>query len=260
MTTIIRYLNKKAQGIVEYALLLAFIVGLGMMLNGANLSGAVKGTFDSVASVLASFTGGENGNNYASALATWGTWERNKLHDYGEQGANKSTWGNYLNGVDTGTDIINNDERLAADYAGLENIANNLIGKQKSDLPQLLNYSSLKDNDYKNSVQLFTYGDRWESANTVYFRNVRASPEWLSGDYSSVSSSYASDYNGKNQNTRYFYSNGMIEPNGKETTFKSSYTFDKYNANGSIPNDAKVTSVRIWAERNGQTVLDKTYP
>jgi Flp pilus assembly pilin Flp len=48
--------KQKGQGIVEYALLLAFIVGIAMMLNGANLSGAVKDTFDSVANLL----GGES--------------------------------------------------------------------------------------------------------------------------------------------------------------------------------------------------------
>ena len=45
--------KQKGQGIVEYALLLAFVVGIGMMLNGANLGGAVKDTFDKVATFLA---------------------------------------------------------------------------------------------------------------------------------------------------------------------------------------------------------------
>ena len=48
--------HKKGQGIVEYALLLAFIVGIAMMLNGTNLGSAVKGVFDDVALVL---SGGE---------------------------------------------------------------------------------------------------------------------------------------------------------------------------------------------------------
>jgi len=48
--------KQKGQGIVEYALLLAFVVGIAMMLNGANLGDAVKGTFDSVANLL----GGES--------------------------------------------------------------------------------------------------------------------------------------------------------------------------------------------------------
>ncbi|MBQ6744028.1 MAG: hypothetical protein IJR05_04670 [Acidaminococcaceae bacterium] len=49
-------LRQKGQGIVEYALLLAFIVGIAMMLNGVGLKDAVVGVFDDVAEVLA---GGE---------------------------------------------------------------------------------------------------------------------------------------------------------------------------------------------------------
>ena len=56
MVEIRYYLNKRGQGIVEYALLLAFIVGIAMMLNGTNLGSAVKGVFDDVALVL---SGGE---------------------------------------------------------------------------------------------------------------------------------------------------------------------------------------------------------
>ena len=44
--------KKKGQGIVEYALLLAFIVGIAMMLNGSNLGSAVNDMFDEVALVL----------------------------------------------------------------------------------------------------------------------------------------------------------------------------------------------------------------
>ena len=54
---IVKYFKRqKGQGIVEYALLLAFIVGIAMMLNGSNLGGAVKGVFDDVAEVIANFT------------------------------------------------------------------------------------------------------------------------------------------------------------------------------------------------------------
>lgn len=59
LVNISKSLKQKGQGIVEYAILLAFIVGLAMMLNGTNLGGAVKGTFDSVADLLASFNGGK---------------------------------------------------------------------------------------------------------------------------------------------------------------------------------------------------------
>ena len=45
--------KQKAQGIVEYALLLAFVVGIAMMLSGADLGDAITGVFDNVANVLA---------------------------------------------------------------------------------------------------------------------------------------------------------------------------------------------------------------
>ena len=57
LTTIRNMLKEKGQGIVEYALILAFVVGIAMMLNGANLGGAVKDTFDKVAAIL---NGGDN--------------------------------------------------------------------------------------------------------------------------------------------------------------------------------------------------------
>lgn len=53
MTAMRNYLNKKGQGIVEYALLLAFIVGIAVALQGVGLKDAVVGVFDDVAMVLA---------------------------------------------------------------------------------------------------------------------------------------------------------------------------------------------------------------
>lgn len=44
--------KEKGQGIIEYALILAFVVGIGMMLSGSNLGGSVKSVFDDVANVL----------------------------------------------------------------------------------------------------------------------------------------------------------------------------------------------------------------
>ena len=54
MVKAVSYLKQKqkGQGIVEYALLLAFVVGIAMMLNGANLGSAIKGVYEDVANVL----------------------------------------------------------------------------------------------------------------------------------------------------------------------------------------------------------------
>ena len=97
--------KQKGQGIVEYALLLAFIVGLAMMLNGANLGGAVKDTFDKVVAVLG---GSENKQlTYAEALSKWGKAEDSAFTD------------------------DNAAERLLADQQALANIANFFIDKDK---------------------------------------------------------------------------------------------------------------------------------
>ena len=54
MVKAVSYLKQKqkGQGIVEYALLLAFVVGIAMMLNGVNLGSAIKGVYEDVANVL----------------------------------------------------------------------------------------------------------------------------------------------------------------------------------------------------------------
>lgn len=48
-----RYLSQKAQGIVEYALILAFVVVLAVVLSGSDgLSGAISGIFTKTAEQL----------------------------------------------------------------------------------------------------------------------------------------------------------------------------------------------------------------
>ncbi len=44
--------NNKGQGIVEYALLLAFIVGIGLMMNGTSLGEAINSVFDGTSSSM----------------------------------------------------------------------------------------------------------------------------------------------------------------------------------------------------------------
>ncbi len=49
-----RYLSQKAQGIVEYALILAFVVVLAIVLtNSGGLSGAIKNVFNDTANQVA---------------------------------------------------------------------------------------------------------------------------------------------------------------------------------------------------------------
>lgn len=102
-------IKQKAQGIVEYALLLAFVVGIAMMLNGANLDGAVKETFDKVAVALGMKRG------YASALEKWGKIPRSEL-----------------------LSDETKDERIKADQEALANIGEFFLGMKKDDVKNLL--------------------------------------------------------------------------------------------------------------------------
>ena len=106
--------KRKGQGIVEYALLLAFVVGIAMMLNGANLGSAIKGVFDDVVIAL-------EGNKYAPYFKNW--------HD------KTSAW--LLENADEG-------ERLQADQEGLARIARAFIGLDENGVKDLIKTLSAK--------------------------------------------------------------------------------------------------------------------
>lgn len=93
--------KNKGQGIVEYALILAFVVGIGMMLNGADLGGAVEGVFNKVSVAL----------------------------------LGKTDWGHMDTG---GFNDSNSAERLSADQQALLNLANYFMGKTKGEIKDLL--------------------------------------------------------------------------------------------------------------------------
>lgn len=57
----VRYVNEKAQGLVEYALLLAFVVVVGAAIAGGddNIASHVKSIFDKVKGIVANADAGE---------------------------------------------------------------------------------------------------------------------------------------------------------------------------------------------------------
>lgn len=58
----VRYLNQKGQGMVEYALILAFVVGIAAYLTGNDGIGkAMESTFQSVTNALNGSSGGNAG-------------------------------------------------------------------------------------------------------------------------------------------------------------------------------------------------------
>ena len=113
--------KQKGQGIVEYALLLAFIVAIAMMLNGSNIGGAVKGVFDGVSDVLA-------GEEQAVAAKDWG----------------------HMN-PDTDFNDANQAERLKVDQKALENFASFFLDKTEAQVKALLSGVNNNNNGSNNS-------------------------------------------------------------------------------------------------------------
>lgn len=238
LTTFDKIKHKKGQGIVEYALLLAFIVGIAIMLNGADLGGALKGTFDKVASAI----GGETKENaYVAGFKKWSSMKK--------------------------SDLENEDAaaRLAADQAALDNIAKTLYkltrdqvaGLTGQDIKEGRNNTffygttsgtndGTKGDEYgdnKFSTLLLNYYDS-DSANTTGI-NLNYKPEvylntgWLQGT-NGADNSNKSQWTSTNTSTRYFYSDGMIH---------NDYG-SQVRAQFHVGSDGKVDSVRVFAVQN----------
>lgn len=212
-------MKQKGQGIVEYALLLAFIVGIAIMLNGGGLKDAVVGVFDDVAWVL------KGDKSYSDYFHAWRTMSLADL-------ANKD-----------------NAERIKADQEGLEVIAQAFLGLDENGVKELMNKLSGSAGNYgnANAVGLNNYaeGDGGYSGVMIPLSyNTKTPTETLDGttgyiwldannnqntvkllasdanayDKTDQSSPY---YNSGGANTsstdRIFYSNDMISNNGQRS-------------------------------------------
>ncbi len=72
---VMRYLEQKAQGMVEYALILAFVVGVAVALTSSTgIKGAIETTFGNVTKTLndANGTSGSGGSGGGSAGGSTG--------------------------------------------------------------------------------------------------------------------------------------------------------------------------------------------
>ena len=236
MIKISKYLKQKGQGIVEYAILLAFILGIAVFLQSGGLKDSVVGVFDKAAAVLA---GGENpkSNAYTSALEQWGT----------------ASWDDLTNAKQS--------ERIAADLEGLTNIAGFFNSLDMS-------FTDLAGNNTDNSSYL---GEKW-SSRTDLGNNPDKMVEgsvvfnyWGSGDnatsLSQIRSHSAIDWMQQNYNTsystpnylgssgresmseRYFFSNEMnANTGGNEKEVRVAFTKDS---------SGKVTGTKVWVSQKG---------
>ena len=237
MIKIFNHLKQKGQGIVEYAILLAFIVGIAMMLNGANLSSAVKDVFDDVATVLA---GGKE-SQYASALTKWGNMSTSDLHD------------------------ADPNERLAADKEGLANAAEFFLGKE---IENLANYGfSFNDNDLNKLkrgeaiVALHYWPDDSTDSLSSYTKSGEKMLELMQGS-SIDSGTYVRTHSnlhwldkGVYSNQRYFFSEPMIEKSGNQRQLKVQL-LSEVNSEGKHV----ITSAKVWASQHQNNDNDPNNP
>ena len=100
--------KQKGQGIVEYALLLAFILAIAIAMQGSGIDTAISNTFTRVAQALGVETEQDR----------WASMDSDTL---------KST--------------VSNEDRLAADVAYLNSIKTKLLGKSQSELQAMLGTS-----------------------------------------------------------------------------------------------------------------------
>ena len=181
MLTKVRTLVKqKGQGIVEYTLLLAFVVGIAMMLNGANLGSAVKDTFDKVASVLGEVKdyADSGAKDYAYALKNWSKLSQEDLKK------------------------ISNDDRVLADQEALGNIGEFFVGMKRSELTNYLKINNPKNSPLTHLREENDFGTDDGNGNLSYNWNYSSDNRYLF-------SNYAVTNKGTDKDDKVNYGNGI---------------------------------------------------
>ena len=234
MTAIRNYLDKKGQGIVEYAVLLAFVVALAMMLNAGGLKDSVVAVFDDVADFLA----------YRTYTEYYGDWHNLSKADLYQ---------------------VSNAKRLKADQEGLQALVQNLIGLSAEDalteLQKLMSGAKADDvnpnadGDSK-ALTLLTYWGHYDGdASTPYITlghdTQMDAVGYITNGQATTYAQNAADNILKKDRTvsgdRIFFSNGMTgDTNQRTITAQLHYT------------DGKVSSVSVAAHNGnaGSAVAD----
>lgn len=263
MVQIRQYLNRKGQGIVEYAVLLALIVGIAVFLNDGSIGEGVQGSFDNI---VALFKGEDVQGQGQSGYVAWNKRGKNQLHNY-----------------ETGEDLVPDAERVAADQAALINIAEFFMGKTRATVKSVI---SGQDGNNSDGVVLLDYKD-WTEEGSYTDGNIKtglsdytqynSTPtdrtnqriyNWMQGDYGTVvgntidDSSYHSEYN-YDPNNRYLVSNAMINPNSATPNSNAKWIDNRtvrvaltYEGSG---NSATVKEARVYVTRGERTQPNSGY-
>lgn len=243
----------KGQGIIEYAILLAFIVGIAMMLNGADLGGTVKGVFDDVANVLA-------GSEYdlstpEGRLAA----DKARIKKLGE--ALAANFKHNSKNVDDSYDKADNPTTLQGDYLSILVLPDGSLnvftaangGKwltelQQSDPTTYNNYVSALQNvgiDLSNSYvsDAVVKNDKGKDmGKTQYYTDTNFKP-YSSGDEGGINYGYAISFTSKKpdneMNLKYYELNNPYTKEDLGTMYVPRSWLATGEANDKISEDAK---------------------
>ncbi|MBQ6744025.1 MAG: hypothetical protein IJR05_04655 [Acidaminococcaceae bacterium] len=234
MQNVAKTVKQKGQGIVEYALLLAFIVGIAMMLNGAGLKNSVIDVYDYVADFLA----------YRTYTQYYG-----ELH----------------NATNSQLASVANAKRVKADQEGLQALVQNLLGLSKEDalteLQKLMPNATMDNvnpdaNGNSKTFTLLTYWDHYDASNpyvTLGHDNQMNAIGYVTGGQATTTDYKSSRISGKTiSEDRFFYSDGMTgDTNQRTITAQLHYEDNKVksvsvvahkgNANGAVADNLNIT-------------------
>lgn len=235
--------KQTGQGVVEYALLLAFVVGIGLLLTDSGLGNSIQQVYARVAAALGGDSGGEK--TYAQALAEYGQMSMSDLRN------------------------IDNADRIALDRAALMNLTRHFLGMTKEELKSILHQNPDARTD-KPGLLLFDYdvvktGDE-EPNGAVVIRNrnnggnepdANLMIDWLQGNSGTEGNTYF-DSN-RQANTRYFFSDDTISPNGvfSNSNTPSGAHSSTVRANFTFDSEGRVDSVTTTVYRNIQNSQGK---
>ncbi|HCB92848.1 MAG TPA: hypothetical protein DEP57_03415 [Selenomonas sp.] len=189
--------GQKGRGVAEYALIIAFVLGLGFILSSVGIKDSIKGVFAQAVAYL-------KGGAYASALATYGQISNTELKN------------------------VENGDRLSLDREALTNLGKKFLGMQKSDLKKLLNNPSDKNlaggqgasNPFGVILLDYEVGSTGDDGKGVTTKlrynggsfNSEDVLEWMKGNYAPDGShTYNKDHS---TSGRYFFSNDTIDKSG----------------------------------------------
>lgn len=277
MKTLRAYLNEKGQDLIEYTLILAFCAVLVTSLTSDAFHRTIKAVFDN--GVFNDVTLYVSGGDYKDALTALGGSSRRELislnYDYGKYYRVE------------GADQVDNNLRIAADRAALSNIGEFFLGMDKETLSLYLfnkmeNDKYFTQGSYGQEILLIDYTDNidvednydsysntYRTANKHSTTNITLKKErtfnadevihWMQGDYGTITGynekgrpiiKYNDEFN-FDSNTRYFFSNEMIDP---DMSLSGGTLKRNIRVNYELDSNGIVVAVRVRAQRNGEDI------